>query len=100
MKNKLSFKVFVSLMTLYISSALFFTKIGKYMLIDHEAKWWNVSTLTQNKIWDSKIIALFIFPSLITLILVALVIGTLLIHNQLFGKVEPPNKKGEAIPFK
>ncbi|MEB9369339.1 hypothetical protein P4J04_21935 [Bacillus cereus] len=100
MNNKLSFKIFVSFMTLYIGSALFFMKIGKHMLIDNDVKWWNISNLIQNKIWDSKIIALFVFPSLITLILVALVIGTLLIHNQFFGKVEPLNKKGEAIPFK
>jgi len=97
MKNKLSFKIFVSFMTLYISSALFFMKIGKYMLVDNDTKWWNVSTLIQNKIWDSKIMALFVFPSLITLILVVLVIGTLPIHKQLFGKVEPSNKKGEVF---
>ncbi|MEB8675361.1 hypothetical protein P4H08_18930 [Bacillus cereus] len=91
MKNKLVFKIFISFITIYISSALLFVKIGNYMFVNNDVNWWDISTQIQNEIWGSKMITLFAFPSLFALTVFALVTGTFLVKKQLFNKVKPLN---------
>lgn len=91
MKNKLVFKIFISFITIYISSALFFVKIGNYMFVNNDVNWWDISTQIQNEIWGSKMSTLFAFPTLFTLIMFTLVMGTFLVKKQFFNKVKPLN---------